>query len=190
MRDRRPDDWRTDLRGRHELEDLMAAAVASHPILRLVGRSTDAYDQLDYQLAGPGGRRLQLELKAKHQPYVGWSDLRPEVAEGDLFILDELALRHLVDAGRYGFLLVRDVPGDRWVLWSLAELVICSKVRVSRNLATPGRVKGKLLLDLSEAGTSVSSLSGALDRLVEVLSQIDRRWGDIAPWPTQKAVGS
>lgn len=189
MRDRRPADWRTDLRGRHGLEDLVAAAVASHPVLRLVGRSTDAYDQLDYELVGPGGRRLQLELKAKHQPYVGWRDLRPEVAEGDLFILDELALRRLVDAGRYGFLLVRDVPGDRWVLWSLAELVIGSKVRVSRNLATPGRVKGKVLLDLSEAAVAATSLGAALDRLADCVARIERQWGDIAPWPTRKAVG-
>jgi len=190
MRDRRPEDWRTDLGGRHGLEETVAAALTAHQGLRLVGRSTHAYDRLDYQLAGPGGRRFEVELKAKHQRYAGWGRLRPEVAEADLFILDELALRHLVDAGRYGFLLVRDVPSGRWVLWSLAELVVCTKVRVSRQLASPGQVKGKVLLDLSEAGVSTTSLGDALDRLVDVLAQIDRRWGDIAPWPTQKAVGS
>jgi len=189
MRDRRPEDWRIDLQGRHGLEETVAAALDAHEGLRLVGRSTHAYDRLDYQLLGPGGRRLEVELKAKHQRYVGWSQLRPEVAEADLFILDELALRHLVDAGRYGFLLVMDVPSDRWVLWSLAELVVCTKVRVARQLATPGKVKGKVLLDVSEAAVTTSSLDGALDRLVDVLAQIDRRWGDIAPWPTRKAVG-
>ncbi len=76
------------------------------------------------------------------------------------------------------------------MLWSLAELVVCTKVRVSRQLASPGQVKGKVLLDLSEAGVSTTSLGDVLDRLVDVLSQIDRRWGDIAPWPKQKAVGS
>jgi len=189
MRDRRPEDWRADLRGRHGLEEAVAAALAAHPALTLVGRSTNAYDQLDYQLAGPGGRRLQLELKAKHQRYVGWSDLRPDVAEADLFVLDELALRHLVDAGRYGFLLIRDVPSGRWVLWTLAELVVCSKVRVTRGLATPGKVKGKVLLDLSEAAVAVFSLGAALDGLVDSVTRIERQWGDIAPWPTRKAVG-
>ena len=188
MRDRRPEDWRNDLQGRHGLEETVAAALAAHQQFRLVGRSTDAYDRLDYQLLGPGGRRLKVELKAKHQRYVGWSHLRPEVAEADLFILDELALRHLVDAGRYGFLLVRDVPAGRWVLWSLAELVVCTKARVTRQLATPGKVKGKVLLDLSEAAVTVPSLGEALDRLVSLVTEIDRRWGDIAPWPKAKAV--
>ena len=188
MRDRRAEDWRNDLQGRHSLEEAVAAALASHRQLRLVGRSTDAYDRLDYQLVGPGGRHLEVELKAKHQRYVGWSHLRPDVAEVDLFILDELALRHLVDAGRYGFLLVRDVPSDRWVLWSLADLVVCTKVRVTRQLATPGRVKGKVLIDLSEAAATAPSLAEALERLVGLVTRIERQWGDIAPWPTAKAV--
>lgn len=188
MRDRRREDWKTDLRGRHGLEDMVAAALAAHDGLTLRGRSTASYDQLDYQLTGPGGRQLQLELKAKHQGYVGWGDLRPEVAEADLFILDELALRHLVDAGRYGFLLIRDVPSARWVLWTLAELIVCSKVRVTRGLATPGKTKGKVLVDLSEAAVAVSSLGDALDLLVEDVARIDHQWGDIAPWPTRKAV--
>ncbi len=46
---------------------MVAAALGAHRDLSLVDRSADAYDQLDYQLAGPAGRRLQLELKAKHQ---------------------------------------------------------------------------------------------------------------------------
>ena len=189
MRDRRPEDWKSDLQGRHGLEETVAAALAAHKVLRLVGRSTHAYDRLDYQLLGPGGQPFEVELKAKHQRYVGWSQLRPDVAEADLFILDELALRHLVDAGRYGFLLVRDVPSDRWVLWTLAELVVCSKARVTRQLATPGKMKGKILLDLSEAAVTATCLTGALDRLVDALALIDRQWSDIAPWPRPKAVG-
>jgi hypothetical protein len=55
------------------------------------------------------------------------------------------------------------------VLWTLAELVVCSMVRVSRQLATAGKVKGKVLLDLSEAAMTASCLDGILDRLAEVL---------------------
>lgn len=75
------------------------------------------------------------------------------------------------------------------MLWTLAELVVCSKVRVTRGLATPGKVKGKVLLDLSEAAVAASSLGGVLDLLVESVTRIDRQWGDIAPWPTRRAVG-
>ncbi len=102
MRDRRPEDWRTDLGGRHGLEETVAAALAAHQGLRLVGRSTHAYDRLDYQLAGPGGRRFEVELKAKHQRYAGWGRLRPEVAEADLFILDLCRHRDYPDGESMG----------------------------------------------------------------------------------------
>ena len=121
----------------------MAAALAAHEALHLLVRSTHAYDRLDYQLAGPGDRHFEVELKAKHQRYVGWSQLRPEVAEAHLSLLDELAMSPLVAAGPFGFLLVRDVPGHRWVLWSLAELVVCSKTQVYQAADHPGPGEGQ-----------------------------------------------
>lgn len=184
MRERRPADWRVDLATRHALEAEVGRAVDAHTALVRLSSSTSSLDRLDYQLLGPGERLCQLELKAKRQPYRGWAGLRPDVAEADLFILDELALRRIVDAGRYAFLLVRDVPGDRWALWSTAELVLTTKVRASRRLDVgPQRAKGKLLIDLSAAAAVVPTLAAALSSLASLVGVIDRRWSDIAPWP-------
>lgn len=179
MRERRPADWRVDLAERHPLEAEVAAALDAHPVLVRLSTWTASCDRLDYL--------CELELKAKRRPYQGWSALRPDVDPVDLFILDELALRRIVDAGRYGFLLVRDMPARRWALWSTAELVLATKVRASRRLATGAdRTKGKLLMDLASAAAVTDTLAGALSELAALVGVIDRRWGDIAPWPWQE----
>lgn len=79
------------------------------------------------------------------------------------------------------------MPGGRWALWSTAELVLATKVRAGRRLATGvDRTKGKLLMDLASAAAVTDTLAGALSELAALVGVIDRRWGDIAPWPWQE----
>lgn len=185
MRERRPEDWRTDLAKRHQIEAKVAARLAAHPGLIMLKRSTASTDRLDYQLLGPGERLIELELKTKRQPYQGWSRYRPDLPESDLFILDELALRRIVDAGRYAFLLVNDMPGRRWCLWSTADLVLTSKSRVARSLSREAdRVKGKLLISLVEHSIVCATLAQAIEVLISSIHEVDRAWDDIAPWPS------
>jgi hypothetical protein len=184
MRDRRPSDWAVDLSGRHEIEALVGEALRVHCALGLVHNSTNSFDRLDYQVLC-ADQLIELEVKAKHQPLsLGWQRLRPDVRPVDLFVLDELAMRKIVDVGRYAFLLVRDVPGNRWCLWSAGDLVVASRVRHTRRLDTGSqRSKGKLLFDLSEAGHVTTSLADALDSLFATASHVELWWRDIAPWP-------
>jgi hypothetical protein len=171
----------------------VAQEIHCHPALVLLNRSTSSTDLLDYQLMGPGERMLELELKTKRQRYKGWSQYRPDLSESDLFILDELALRKIVDAGRYASLLVRDLPEDRWCLWSTADLVLTSKSRVARPLHTDRRfLKGKLLISLTEQSYVCDTLEEAVDRLVRMSRDVDACWNDIAPWPggSTPAVGA
>ncbi|MEA2447440.1 MAG: hypothetical protein QOK47_1077 [Actinomycetota bacterium] len=185
MRERRPEDWRTDLSKRHHIEAKVAARLAAHPGLIMLKRSTSSTDRLDYQLLGPGERLIEMELKTKRQPYQGWTRYRPDVPEKDLFILDELALRRIVDAGRYAFLLVNDMPGRRWCLWSTADLVLTSKSRVARSLARGADlVKGKLLISLVEHSTVTETLAEAIEALITTIYGVDKAWDDIAPWPS------
>jgi hypothetical protein len=185
-RPRQAADWVTDLSGRHAIEAEVEATLRVHPTLTLLQTSTASYTRLDFQLLAPGDRVVELELKAKGQPLSeGWRCLRPDVPPSELFVLDELALRKLVDAGRYAFLLVRDVPGHRWCLWSAGDLLVASRVRHVRRLerGPAARAKGKLLFDLREAGHQAATLTGALDALCATTEDLERWWGDISPWP-------
>src|SRR5688500_16892486 len=135
MRERRPSDWSTDLHARKELESEVATAIRNHPSLTLLQDSSLAFDRLDFQAAGPRDRLVEIELKERLQRLSGgWQTLRSDVPESDLFVVDELAMRKIVDAGRYAFMLVRDVPSSRWCLWSCGALIAASRVRHVRKL--------------------------------------------------------
>ena len=192
MRERQSSDWVIDLNGRHGIEAQVEHALSIHPTLTLLKASTTSFDRLDFQVLSAGEQLVQVELKAKRQPLSkGWRDLRPEVRPEDLFVLDELALRKIVDAGRYAFLLVRDIPQARWVLWSVGSLLVASRARHARALdrGAGTRLKGKLLFDLSEAGFATTDLRAALDEVERTARLVDARWTDIAPWPTLGATG-
>ena len=188
MRERRGGDWVTDLEGRHAIESEVELGIRRSSCLRLLRTSTTSFERLDFQLLCPGEHLIELEVKAKHQPLsASWRALRADVDPGDLFVLDELALRKIVDAGRYAFLLVRDLPRSRWVLWSAGDLHVATRVRHARRLerstSGPSKTKGKLLFDLSEVGIAVDTVDDAMDALATLASRLDAMWSDIAPWP-------
>jgi hypothetical protein len=191
MRERRTSDWVVDLNGRHVIEAEVGQALEKQPGLRLLQTSTSAFDRLDFQLLGPGERLVELEVKAKHQPLsAGWRAIRPDVDPSNLFVIDELALRKILDAGRYTFLLVRDVPRSRWVLWSAGDLVVATRVRCTRRLEKGqlSKMKGKLLFDLTEAGFSSSSLAATVETMADTVTRLDGWWADISPWPATGAI--
>ena len=100
MRERRSSDWVIDLNGRHGIESQVEHALVSHDRLALLRTSTQSFDRLDFQILAPGERLVELEVKAKHQPLSsGWRQLRPDVDPANLFVLDELALRKILERG-------------------------------------------------------------------------------------------
>lgn len=183
MRERTEADWAVDLGERHGLEAQVGDALGAHRAFEVLHTSTASYHRLDYQLVGPGGRLCELELKTKRQPLsAGWCQLRPDVDPADLFVIDELALRRIVDTGRYAFLLVRDYA-DRWCLWSAGHLVVASRVRHTRRITkTVPALKGKLVLDVSESDIT-TDLKAGLNAIAATVDTIEACWADIAPWP-------
>jgi hypothetical protein len=185
VRERRGNDWKVDLEERLPLEAAVGAALSEHPVFVPLSSSTASCDRLDFQLVGPGDRLIEIELKAKRQSYRGWGSLAPNVPESELFILDELAFRKVVDAGRYAVLLVRDRPNLRWLAWTMGDLLLVDKVRANRQLAVAGNpVKAKLLIDMRQAPMVESSLRSILDHVGCAIEGVDARWTDIGPWPS------
>ncbi len=183
MRERRPSDWVTDLTSRHTLERDVETALREASTLRLVHVATESLTDLDFVTIGPGHRVAPIEVKAKLQPYRGWAELAPAIDPTDVFILDELALRKIVEAGRYAFLIVWDQPGDRWAVWSSLDLVLATKIRVARPVGRSGAVKAKVLLDLDEAAHTCTDLTAVIDAITEHLETCDTSWASISPWP-------
>jgi hypothetical protein len=184
MRARRGEDWQRDLAERHPMEQRVESEIDRVGVLTLLKSSTTAMDRLDYQVLCPGDRLCEIELKTKRQPYRGWGTFRPDVAEQDLFIVDELTIRKLIDAGRYGVLLVRDAPLHRWIVWTPMDLMFASKVRVARQLATGrGGTKGKVLLNLADSPHHFPLLEAALVGIAGLIEQTDENWTGIGAWP-------
>lgn len=184
MRDRRPHDWTADLTGRHRLEAEVASALLNNGDLRLLERNTHRFDRLDYAVATGRVPFAAVELKAKWQRYKGWQKYRPDVQETDLFILDELALRRIVSASPDGHLLIYDHPQGRWVIFSVVDLMLAPKSRVSRQIGrSRSTLKGKLLIDLNDGLNAGRDLRFAIDRLVRTIDNTHRRWAQVEPWP-------
>ncbi len=185
MRPRIPSDWATDLAGRRHLESRFGQGLQQHRRLRVVADDTDRYDTPDYLIDVSGVGRASVELKAKWQSYrSGWTRHRPDIAEPELFILDELALRKIVAAGRHSYLVVHDHPTNRWRIFGTTDLVLAPKVRVARRLE--GRrptTKGKVLIDLRDGHHGGDSLAGAVEALAMMIPQTERRWTQVEPWP-------
>ena len=185
MRERLPADWVVDLAGRRQLEESVARAIDKHDGLSLVSRATDSFDALDYACVDDSQRILAIELKAKHQSYVGWQTLRPDVDESNLFVCDELAMRTILGVGRYAFLLVADVPSKRWCVFSATDLALASKVRAVRRIARRvPTLKAKILLDLTDAAIATRTLRGALSSIPTLADQCDAHYSSIGPWPS------
>ena len=187
MRARHRDDWVRDLSGRHELESAVEVALRRFDGFRSVDAGTASKDRLDYTVVDRVGVKLVIELKARLQtPAASWLGLVPDARPGDVVIVDELTVRKLCRHVPHAYLLVRDVPGDRWVVLSVGDLVLPGgQARIARPLHhDAGRTKGKWVLDIADAPIIEPDLVDALDQLVLLSRTVSVCWADIGLWPT------
>ena len=188
MRERRPGDWVTDLTGRHGLEQQVADELRTHRNIELLEINTTSFDRLDFTIGTKAVFPVEVELKAKWQPYQRWwHQHRLDVDESDLFILDELALRRVVAGGPTSQLLIHDHPSGRWVLFSVADLLLAPKARVSRPLR--GRretTKGKILISLGDGQAAGTTIGEAVSYLAPAILDTHRRWSQVEPWPSHE----
>lgn len=186
MRPRVRSDWAMDLAGRRDLETRFGEALRGHPSVRGVRDNTAAFDELDYTIDLAGIGLASVELKAKWQHYSqGWTRHRPDLAEADLFILDELALRKIIATGRHGYVAIYDHPSTRWRIYGVADLVLASKTRIARPLhGNRPTTKGKILLDLRDGHDAGHTSQEAVLVLAGVIATTERQWSRVEPWPT------
>jgi len=159
-RSRRPGDWERDLEGAKAGEALLRDVLASDERIAGFRDQTSAFDRLDFSFEYDGGR-VEVDLKEKKQPYSKtYSELWPQVAPHNLFIVDETVYRRIVWQGGGGYLVVHDHPMARWVVFGPWELTLGPRVRYLRWGELAAKFpKGKVLLDLSTASHSSPEFS-------------------------------
>ena len=192
MRPRVRTDWDRDLNERHALETDVANAIATHAGFTLEANNTASLNECDYHARDDRGRVLTIELKTRRQNYsTGWCTLRPETRPADLFIIDELAVRTLINRAPHAYVLIADLtaPVGRWIIFSVGDLLVIDRTRVTRPLTTTRGAtvnKGKWLIDLADAPIVEERLDDALDELSLLTRTVDICWNNIAPWPTRR----
>jgi hypothetical protein len=148
----------------------------------------DSMNDPDFVLMHNVNGPVVIELKTRRQtPGPVWRSLRPETRWDDLFILDELTVRKLVRRAPHAYLLIADmVPSvTRWVALSIGDLLVIDKTRVSRPLYSGG-LKGKWLIDLSDAPVMGEDLSVVVNEMGLLTDTVQSCWGHIGLWPVRE----
>lgn len=121
---------------------------------------TSANDRLDFWVPG-----CFVEVKEKRQPISNKWPL-PDCPVEDAFILDELTVRRAMLQYPFVWFVLRDVPGDRIFLASIAEIICADRVRVNRVGPAPQHVaKGKWVVNLGQF-TQLDNLSDVLPTML------------------------
>jgi hypothetical protein len=170
-RTRRPEDWDKDLAGARQTERWLSQVLAIDPRLDDVTDHTGDFDKLDFSFLYRG-ERVYLDLKEKKSVYsIDHSTMWPDIPTDDLFILDETVYRRIVWQGGGGYLLIRDQPVDRWLIFGPWELTLGPRVRYQRwgKRSGPEFLKGKILLDLNAAADEAPVFE--IDRLLHVVTR-------------------
>jgi hypothetical protein len=186
-RARQASDWEVDLAAARALEQHVYHALVGDRRIQGLEDHTGSFSELDFSFVFHG-RPITLDLKEKRQPYsTGIRRLWEEVAENDLFIVDETVFRRVVWQGGGGFLAIRDLPVGRWCYFGPWELILGHHQRYARWGQRHDRpfLKGKLLVDLSAAACETEDFS-----ITQLLGVVEgsRRWRDSPePYPVRGA---
>ncbi|MDP9067437.1 MAG: hypothetical protein M3N53_03675 [Actinomycetota bacterium] len=169
-RGRRAEDWDRDLDAARAGEARLATILREdHRIEALIDRTND-FDRLDFSF-NYADSRVELDLKEKIKPTSeGLAALWPDVPPSDIFVLDETVYRRIVWNGGGGYLVVRDYPGHRWLIFGPWELTLGPRLRYERwgKRHEKSFKKGKVMLDLSTAAHSSHSFHvGDLLRVID-----------------------
>lgn len=100
----------------------------------------DSPIRLDYWLPG-----LFVDVKEKRQRLTERWHLLADVAEPDLFVIDELSIRKALEHFPGAYFLLHDLPGERIFLASIAEMVCARRARCNR-VSSSGHAKGKWIM--------------------------------------------
>jgi hypothetical protein len=189
MRPRRSADWIKDLNERHGLETEVAGVLGNHPAVAAVSVATDSMTKLDYTATLGSGTEVTIELKTKRSRY-GSSWDQQDLGD-NLIIIDELTIRHLIDAAPHAYLLVGDLTQNvRWYVYSIGDLLVADRRRVARPVGIGGVMKGKFVYSLDDAPVAERNLGDAIDGLDLLTRTVNACWHNIAPWPQRRSTAA
>jgi hypothetical protein len=186
-RARQASDWEVDLAAARAVEHHVYEVLAADRRIRDVQDHTASLSELDFSFTFRE-RPITLDVKEKRQHYsTGIKQLWDEVAEKNLFVVDETVFRRVVWQGGGGYLVIRDLPAGRWCYFGPWELTLGNHLRYARWGRRYDRpfLKGKLLVDLGGAASETAQLD-----ITELLRVVEgsERWRDRPdPYPINGA---
>ncbi|RMF59971.1 MAG: hypothetical protein D6746_07525 [Bacteroidetes bacterium] len=155
---------RTDWKIAKEFEGVVRDALIPFDVVDRTSSSTE----IDFWVPG-----WYLDVKEKRQPLTRrWHLL--DAPEEELFILDELGVRKLLQHWPFGYMLLHDVPRGRLFVASCVELACVERVRVMRV------GKGKWVVDLRNFRQ--------INRVEDLVTVIRRDLAE-APWGRSECLG-
>ena len=183
-RARRSADWVPDREAGRAAENYVRDRLFAHPEVRRIADLSGQRETPDFEFQYEGDR-VGLEVKSKRTHYSAeYHQLWPEVAEADLFILDEKSLRALSWAEGMGYLLIEDVPSRRWVVIGPWQLLLGPHRRFEHlgEGTTETSSKGKLLLDL---GTGHAMADVVIDDVLRIVRSTRATHREVRPIPVR-----
>ncbi len=137
-----------------------------------------SFTQLDFGFGNPFcNRYFVFDAKEKRQPYNphNWPT---DIPEEHLFIIDDLACRKILLHAPNAGLVIRDIPGRRYVFFSVVDLFLMPKQRVNRPIRKhQNALKGKWLIDLRGGSqhTDLDGLFAAIEAYLDAREEIFHR---------------
>jgi hypothetical protein len=177
---RQPRHWNTDLVNARASELEVRRLLTTEPAIESVCDRSATLESVDFAVASPG-LRFGVEVKSKRQSYKAAAIVAPSIPEPHQMILDEAHLRGAFHVGGIFVVVIHDLPGGLWHLYSCWTLLLCEKHRWEREAHRQVDFrKAKVTVDLRAADLSRPMITGR--QIVDLARRADEARSQTEAW--------
>jgi hypothetical protein len=143
---------------------------------------TSDFGELDFEIEiGAAPAVFWLDVKEKMQTYTiaNWPEV--EFPENDLFILDDLGARKVLQHAPNSAVAIRDNPGNRYSFLTAVDMFLMPKKRVNRKIQkNVVEYKGKWLINLRN-GKIASNVGEVISCIEQYIAEHKKIFSDFLP---------